>query len=160
MSEAGLTALRQREGIAFRYYNDQANNCTFGIGALVHIGPCTGEELKRPVNEQQVNAQLALHIQTAERAVCRRVNQQQLTQAQYDALVSFVFNVGAGGARQTLDAANRGANNEVVNHVNQNVYIHPRDAAGRRQPAVRSQGLVNRRREEAAPFSNQRQKQK
>lgn len=29
MSAAGLTALRQRENIALRYYDDQANNCTF-----------------------------------------------------------------------------------------------------------------------------------
>ncbi|MBF6649241.1 lysozyme [Methylobacter sp. BlB1] len=155
ISTVGLLALRQREGVALRYYNDVANNCTFGIGGLAHMGPCTDEELRRPVNEQQVNAQLAHHVQTAEQTVRRRVTQQQLSQEQYDALVSFTFNVGAGGARQTLDAANRGANNDVINHMNQNIYIHPRDSAGRRQRAIRSQGLVNRRREESAPFSGQ-----
>lgn len=153
MSSAGLLALRQRENVALRYYNDQANNCTFGVGILLHIGPCTTEELRRPVTAQEVNEQLALRVRTAEQAVRRRVNQQQLTQAQYDALVSFTFNVGAGGARRTLDAANIGANDQVVNHMNQNVYIHPY-SNGRRMPAVRSRGLANRRREESRPFSN------
>ena len=108
ISVASLMALRQRENIALRYYDDQANNCTFGVGALAHIGPCTAEELRRPVNAQQVNAQLALHVQAAEQAVRKWANQQQLAQVQYDALVSFKFNVGPSGASLTLDATNRG----------------------------------------------------
>lgn len=149
----GMAALRLREGVALRYYNDIANNCTFGVGVLAHLGPCTAEELQRPVTEAQVNAQLAARVQGAEQAVRRRVNQQALTQAQFNALVSFVFNVGARGGGNVLDAANRGANVEVVEQMNQNVYVHPRGANGRRLAPRRVPGLVNRRREETAPFA-------
>jgi lysozyme len=152
MSAAGLAALRQREGAVLHYYNDVANNCTWGVGTLAHVGPCTDEELRRPVAAADVDAQLAARVQEAERAVRRQVRNTQLTQDQFDALVSFTYNLGAGGARETLQAADQGVNNDVVTHMNNNVFAHPRDRNGRPLPAVRVQGLVNRRQDEAAPF--------
>ena len=152
MSARGRADLRFREGVQFRYYNDLANNCTFGIGTLAHHGPCTAEELVQPVTSTQVDVQMAIRLRTAEAGVRRHVNRQALTQAQFDALVSYTFNLGVTGARPVLGAADRGANAEVVAHMNRNVYVHPRDAQGRRLPAVRSLGLASRRREEAAPF--------
>lgn len=152
MSAEGLTALRLREGAVFRYYNDAANHCTYGIGTLAHHGPCTAAELSRPVSPAQVERQLAMTVRDAEASVRQRVRQHQLTQAQFDALVSFTFNIGATGARTILEAANRGAWQEVAANMSRNVYVHPRDANGRRLPPVRLQGLVNRRREEAGPF--------
>ncbi|WP_407675273.1 lysozyme [Paraburkholderia sprentiae] len=157
MSNAGLTALRMREGAILRYYNDVANNCTFGLGSLVHFGRCTIDELRRPVTLADVNAQLDKAVRAAEGAVRSRVTEHELTQEQFDALVSYTYNTGATGARQTLDVANRGQNSKVANEMARNVYVHPRDANGRRLPAVRVPGLVNRRREEAAPFLKQGQ---
>lgn len=152
MSTSGMTALRLREGAVYRYYNDDANHCTYGVGIFAHHGPCTEEELRRPVSKADVDGQLVSKLTTAEAAVRDRVRNCQLSQAQFDALVSFVFNTGARGARTTLDAANRGAFTEVVRHMNENIYVHPRDAQGRRLAPRRLQGLINRRREEAAPF--------
>lgn len=119
------------------------------------MAQCTLEELRRPVSIADVNIQLATRVRSAEIAVLHRVRNHQLTQQQFDALVSFTFNTGAMGARVTLDAANRGASREVAMHMTRNIYVHPRDAHGRRLPPVRLQGLVNRRREEAAPFQAQ-----
>jgi len=114
MSAAGMAALRQRERAVFRYYNDAANHCTYGVGALAHHGPCTPRELRRPVSVADVNIQLATRVRRSEEAVRQRVRNHQLTQEQFDALVSFTFNTGATGARVTLDAANRGASRAVV----------------------------------------------
>ena len=152
MSAAGMVALRQREQVTLRYYNDVANNCTYGVGTLVHHGPCTAEELRRTVTIADVNAQLAARVRSAEATVRQHVRNHQLTQDQFDALVSFTFNTGPRGARTTLNTANRGAFREVVTHMNNNVYIHRRDEHGRRRAPVRSHGLVNRRREETRPF--------
>lgn len=157
MSAVGMTALRRAEDVALRYYNDIANNCTWGVGTLAHLGPCSVEELNRQVTAAEVNAQLATRVEVAERAVRLQVRNHPLTQEQFDALVSFTFNLGARGARTTLGAANRGALNEVASNMQSNVWIHPRDARGRRLPAVRSRGLVNRRREETRPFQTQQQ---
>lgn len=156
MSTAGIEALRQREHAVFRYYNDAANNCTFGVGTVAHLGPCTAEELQREVSTADVNAQLPARVRSAEAAVRQMVRNHPLTQAQFDSLVSFTYNTGRTGASQTLQAANRGADAEVVRHMNNTVYVHPRDAHGHRLAPVRVQGLVNRRREEVSPFqSNQ-----
>lgn len=156
LSETGWAALRDREQAIMHYYNDQANNCTFGVGTLAHPGPCTPEELRRPVTSAQVNAQLAARVHTAESHVRRSVTQRELSQAQFDELVSYTYNAGNTGALAALQSANQNNDAGVVSHMNQRVYIHPRDARGRRLPAIRSNGLVNRRRLEAAPFQPQR----
>lgn len=154
MSAAGMAALRQREGAVLRYYNDAANNCTYGVGALVHFGACSEDELKRPVTIADVNSQLAARVMAVEMAVRHKVKDKPLTQAQFDALVSFTFNTGSGGARHVLEAANRGAVQDVVTQMKHAVYIHPRDAHGHRRAPIRLQGLVNRRNEESAPFQS------
>ena len=152
LSSAGYTALRNSEGAVMRYYNDLANNCTFGVGTLLHHGPCSAAELQRPITAAEVNAQLALRVQVAERAVRAGVPNVQLTQEQFDSFVSFVYNVGARGAAAALRAANRGESLHVAAEMNANVYVHPRDAQGRRLAPVRVPGLVQRRQREAAAF--------
>ncbi|KVN92589.1 glycoside hydrolase family protein [Burkholderia ubonensis] len=155
LSQAGWTALRTREHAVMAYYNDVANNCTYGVGTLAHTGPCTPEELARPVTTAQVNAQLAARVGRAEAAVRRNVTTRELTQDQFDELVSYTYNAGDTGARAALQAANQNNDAGVVSHMNQRVYAHPRDANGRRLAPVRSNGLVNRRRLETAPFRRQ-----
>jgi lysozyme len=152
MSAVGMSELRRREGVVLRYYNDSANNCTFGAGTLAHLGGCTGEELSRTVTAVQVNASLAARVAAAEETVRRRVTRHPLTQDQFDSLVSFTFNAGPTGARRTLDAADRGSNADVAANMTNHVFVHPRDANGHRGRAIRSTGLASRRREEAMPF--------
>jgi lysozyme len=156
LSEAGWTALRTRERAVMAYYNDLANNCTYGVGTLAHTGPCTPEEMRRPVTISEVNAQLAVRVSRAESQVRRIVTQRELSQAQFDELVSYTYNAGNTGALTALNAANQNNDASVVLHMSQHVYLHPRDAQGRRLPAVRSTGLVNRRHLETAPFQPQR----
>jgi lysozyme len=80
VSAAGLAELRVREGAVLHYYNDMANHCTFGVGTLVHHGPCTPEELQRLVSAAQVDAQLAARVRTAEAAVRLAVSNTPLSQ--------------------------------------------------------------------------------
>lgn len=155
LSAAGWASLRAREGAIFHYYNDSARNCTYGVGTLAHLGPCTEEEMRRPVTPEEVNAQLSIRVHSTEAAVRRQVPDRELTQEQFDALVSFTYNAGATGAHPTMAAANGGRDAEVAQQMAQHVYVHPRDAHGRRLAPVRSTGLVIRRREEAVPFLNQ-----
>ncbi|MGF6855362.1 hypothetical protein OKW29_004249 [Paraburkholderia sp. CI3] len=43
MSAGGYAALRVNEGVVMHYYNDAPvnGNCTWGVGTLAHLGPCT-----------------------------------------------------------------------------------------------------------------------
>lgn len=152
LSPAGWADLRRREGVVMNYYNDVANNCTYGVGTLAHLGPCSTDELQRPVSIEQVNAQLATKVRLTEEIVRRNVRNHELTQDQFDALVSFAYNSGEGGSRDTFAAANSGNDALVASNMALCVYVHPRDARGRRLPPRRVNGLVSRRREEAAPF--------
>ena len=153
MSAQGLVALRQNEGAVMRHYNDAAGNCTFGVGTLLHHGRCTDEEMARPVTEADVNRQLGRGVATAEAAVRRQVRSHALTQSQFDALVSFVYNTGATRAAPVLAAANRGEMAQVSTLMANYVFIHPRGANGRRGAPVRLQGLVRRRDAESGPFA-------
>ena len=60
---AGVVALRQREHVELRYYDELAGNRTYGVGTLAGHGPCTAAELQRPVTLAQVDATLATRLQ-------------------------------------------------------------------------------------------------
>lgn len=139
----------QREGVVLGYYNDGRGNrghCSYGIGIFVHRGPCTAEELRRPLSAAQLEASFTAAIREAERAVRRNVTQQSLTQDQFDSLVSYAFNTGAHGARNVLQRVNQGDMRGAATAMTRNVYSVQH---GRR---VLMPGLVTRRREESAPF--------
>lgn len=155
LSAAGYAALRQSEGVVMHYYDDARHNgnCTWGIDTLAHYGPCTREELNRTVLPQQANAVLQQRVHEAERIVRATVRNTQLTQAQFDAAVSFAYNSTTANTRRALEPANQGNLPEVAQRFMNNVYVHPRDNHGRVSgPAQFSAGLQNRRRREAAPF--------
>jgi lysozyme len=151
MSADGLDALRRHEGVVQRYYNDAAGNCTYGVGTLVHTGRCTETEMGTPVTDEQINQSLQTRTENAARTVRNGVRNKPLTQQQFDALVSFVYNVGATGARNVLHTVNQGRLNAAANQIEQFVHITVRDAQGNVTHPV-ALGLVSRRREEAAPF--------
>lgn len=107
LSLSGLNTLRRHEGVK-DYYNDIAGNCTKGIGVLVHKGNCTESELKLAVSDVERAKSFESAINTAVRAVRQRTKNQELSQTQFDALVSFTYNVGPSGARLVLMDVNAG----------------------------------------------------
>lgn len=53
------------------------------------------EAFRQPITEDEATEILALDVETAERAVLRLISV-PLTDGQFDALVSFTFNLGSG----------------------------------------------------------------
>jgi GH24 family phage-related lysozyme (muramidase) len=155
MSAAGYAALRFNEGVVMHYYDDNPKNgnCTWGIGTLAHLGSCTQEELRRTVLPEQVNAILEARVHESERMVRAIVNVHPLTQAQFDAAVSFAYNSSTRNIKDALIHANQGDMTAVARHMKLNIMITPRNdrgvVVGRRQI---SRGLMKRRDREAAPF--------
>src|ERR1700737_2015330 len=84
LSNHGRNELVRREGLIRHYYNDSANNCTYGVGTLAHLGPCTPQELHTPVSNEQLVTSLQHGINIAESAVRRNVTRQHLSQQQFD----------------------------------------------------------------------------
>lgn len=93
-SDDGIRFLESWEGVVLESYNDSAGHCTIGVGHLLHRGACTSAD-PASWTHAQVTAQLRLDIRSREADV-RRLVTVPLTQFQFDALVSFEFNVGVG----------------------------------------------------------------
>jgi GH24 family phage-related lysozyme (muramidase) len=114
LSAAGLHQLVQDEG-GFRYYrtvtlpngtkakrwvpyNDSKGYCTVGHGHLIAYHNCTPAEIaKWTLTNAQAEAWL-LHDAQSRVETVNRLVKRGLTQAQFDALVNFVYNAGAGRA--------------------------------------------------------------
>jgi lysozyme len=90
-SDQGLDLLMQREGVRRTAYQDSVGVWTIGVG---HTGPEVYEGLVW--TPEQVKEAFAKDIERFETAVNRAVRV-LLKQNQFDALVSFAFNVGVNG---------------------------------------------------------------
>ena len=89
MSQLGLDLLKHYEGMRLHAYQDSVGIWTIGVGHIkgVHKGMV--------ISEQQSDDFLREDLEEAEDAVNRLVTA-PLDQAQFDALVSLVFNIGQG----------------------------------------------------------------
>jgi lysozyme len=88
-SDKGVQLIRDREGCVMKAYRDTVGVWTIGVG---HTAGVTEDDR---CNEEQATAWLAEDLQWSEAAVNNGV-MVPLEQHQFDALVSFVFNVGQG----------------------------------------------------------------
>jgi lysozyme len=95
LSIPGMDVLKSHEGYSPVPYNDQAGFPTIGYGHKILEG-----ESFDSIDDAQATALLAADIRTAEDAVNAEVRG-AITQAQFDALVSFAYNVGAGAFRKS-----------------------------------------------------------
>lgn len=153
MSGAWRVRMRIHEKKVYQYYDDAGpgrGNCTWGIGTLAHYGPCSTVELKMPVTDTQIEAVFAVRLANAERIVRRSVKKQALTQAQFDALVSFTYNAGEGGAKTTFELVDGGDFQGAARKISSFIYIHI-ERNGKKIKVV-APGLIPRRAEESAPF--------
>jgi lysozyme len=96
-SDKGIQLLMLREGVRLKAYRDVKGIWTVGVG---HTGPEVVEGLV--INQLQAMSLLHHDVITAEECINKNVKV-PLTENQFDALVSFVFNVGVGAfTRSTM----------------------------------------------------------
>lgn len=91
LSTEGLDLIKRFEGFRGRQYNDVAGFLTIGYGHRI-VPP---ESFANGVSEPQGAAILEADVSEAEKAVSELVKV-EMTQGQFDALVDFCFNLGAG----------------------------------------------------------------
>lgn len=105
LSDVGARFIGSFEGFSATLYDDPAGHCTIGYGHLVHEGPCNGSEpaeFRKGITRERAAELLRADAAVAVAEIRRRVTV-PLTQTRFDALVSFVYNVGTGAfARSTL----------------------------------------------------------
>jgi len=88
-SDAGINLIREFEGYASAPYDDIGGKRTWGYG---HLGK-HGETPPKFISEADATALLCADLEVAEACIDGLVDT-TLTQAQFDALCSFVFNLG------------------------------------------------------------------
>lgn len=153
-SEHGKDLLRKWEGLSTEVYLDSGGAPTIGIGHLltkderrsgkIVIGHVEGD-YREGLTETQCLELLAQDLQESEDCVNKRVKV-YLTQNQFDALVSFVFNVGcqAFSGSTLLRVLNDNRHDEVPAQLRRWVFDN----------GVRVPGLVNRRQKEIDLWSS------
>ena len=148
MSQNGTKLLAEWEGFETEVYDDAAGLPTIGVGHLLtqserDTGKITikgqAVDYKQGLSEQQVLDLLAQDLERFEAAVNDAV-QVALNQNQFDALVSFAFNVGTQGFKSStlLKKLNQGLYDEVP------AQLRRWNKAGGKV----IQGLINRREKE------------
>ena len=147
LSDAGARFIAEFEGFRSKLYNDPAGHCTIGYGHLVHRGPIDGSEpaeFKKGITRKHALELLQEDAGTAAAAVNDRVKV-PLSQEQFDALVSFVFNVGGGAFAEStlLQLLNDGSYDAVPEQLDRWVKANGKTL----------EGLVRRRKEEGARFA-------
>lgn len=110
VSQQGLDLIKKFEGFYPNTYICPAGYPTIGYGHLIK----KGETFNFPISKEEAEELLKQDAQVAEKAVLRLITV-PLTQGQFDALVSFTFNLGAGALQcSTLrQKVNRGQHHEV-----------------------------------------------
>jgi len=100
LSLNGLNLIKISEGLRLSPYLAPEGKWTIGYGHLIKANE--PELLTGAITEQRAANLLREDVRFAEQAIAARVTV-PLTQAQFDALVSFTFNLGAGAfANSTL----------------------------------------------------------
>jgi lysozyme len=94
-SENGLKLIKHFEGFRSKPYRCAAGLFTIGYGHLIGDGRSLPDSWNRTFTLEECNALLANDVRKFELGVERYINV-KLTQNQFDALVSFAFNLGLG----------------------------------------------------------------
>lgn len=109
LGSEGLSLIQDFETFQAKLYDtDGGGHCTVGWGHLVHKGNCDGRENEKAflsgVSREEADRILGQDTGVAEKAVNEKVAARKatLTQNQFDALVSFTYNVGTGNLETVL----------------------------------------------------------
>lgn len=117
VSSHGLEFIKREEGLRLTAYQDSANIWTIGYGHTGNILP--GDQITREQAEQLLHDDLIYFEWQLMRAI-----KVPVTQSQFDALVSLIFNIGPGcqGKRSGLISLKSGRPSTLLRYLNAGRY--------------------------------------
>lgn len=139
LGEKGLALIKSREGCKLKAYTCQAGVWTIGYGHTGDVKP--GQTITQKQAEELFKKDLKKYVNAVNKLV-----KVSLTQNQFDALVSFTYNVGIGAFQ----------NSTLLRKLNAKDYAGASNEFARWNKAggTVSNGLIARRKEEKALFLN------
>lgn len=100
-STKGLNLIKQFEGLKLTAYKDPVGIWSIGYGHT------KGVNAGDTITQEQADAFLKEDVSAAEEAVSAYHHVYHWNQNEFDALVSFAYNIGTGGIRQVTGAGSR-----------------------------------------------------
>lgn len=145
-SQAGIDFIKRHEGLRLTVYKDQAGLDTIGYGHL-NVPGASYQQITAIQAEEILRRDLA----RGETAITKSVTV-PLSENEFDALSSFVFNVGPGAFQKStlLKKINAGDKAGAANEFTRWVFITDPNTGQK----VVSNGLMKRRTAEKAVFAN------
>jgi lysozyme len=143
-SSRGVEFVASFEGWVNHPYNDPAGNATIGYGHLLHLGKVTADDIRKwgTISHTTGLELLAADLHASERCLLEHVRPPLERTNRFDAMASFVFNLGCGPVSGETHLA-ESLNNPL--RTGMPAAILPYDHAG----GVVLPGLTRRRRAEA-----------
>ena len=96
VSKAGIALIKHHEGVRNRPYRCPANLFTVGVGHLIGDGKSLPESWNRTFSQEEIDGLLKSDLRRFELGVHKMLPNVPLRQCEFDALVSFCFNLGLG----------------------------------------------------------------
>ena len=143
VSDKCINMIKHHEGFVRKPYQDPIGLWTVGVGHLIGDGKKLPKEWNKEFTDEEVDNILCEDLERFEIGI-QRLTKVSLTQSQFDALVSFSFNVGLGNFQSSTlrSKLNRGDYEGASNE-----FPKWRKAGGKILT-----GLVRRRADEKALF--------
>ncbi len=144
ISKNGLDLIKSFEGFSSKPYLCPAGVPTIGYGTTLYPNGAHVKMTDKPIREEDAVSILRYWIDRTYGASVNRYIQKDITQNQYDALVSFAYNLGIGALKSStlLKRVNQGKNKKASKE------FLKWDHAGRKRLA----GLTRRRKAESEMF--------
>jgi lysozyme len=96
VSDRGIQLIKHHEGVRNRPYRDCIGLWTCGVGHLIGDGKSLPESWNRTFTQEEIDAILKKDLQRFETGLIKLLPNVKLKQCEFDALISFCFNLGTG----------------------------------------------------------------
>ena len=96
VSKAAIALIKHHEGVRNRPYRCPANLWTVGVGHLIGDGKSLPDSWNRTFSQEEIDGILKSDLRRFELGVHKMLPNVPLRQHEFDAIISFCFNLGLG----------------------------------------------------------------
>jgi lysozyme len=96
VSKAAIALIKHHEGVRSRPYRCPANLWTVGVGHLIGDGKSLPDSWNRTFSQEEIDGLLKSDLRRFELGVHKMLPNVPLRQCEFDAIISFCFNLGLG----------------------------------------------------------------
>jgi lysozyme len=96
VSKAAIVLIKHHEGVRSRPYRCPANLWTVGVGHLIGDGKSLPDSWNRTFSQEEIDGILKSDLRRFELGVHKMLPNVPLRQHEFDAIISFCFNLGLG----------------------------------------------------------------